>query len=326
LVTLPVPRVFDAATIRAAVDLDTEVVMVVEAAFASLGREDVVMPPVLRLDIPGRPAEMDVKTAWLPGVPVFCLKVSTGFFDNAARGLPSLGGMMTVLDAQTGHVRAVLLDQGWLTDVRTAAAGAVAARWLARDDARVAAIVGTGAQARLQARALAQVRPITRWVVAGRDLTKARAAAADIAAATGCEAVAVDSVETAVRDADVIVTTTAATAPLVRAEWLRPGQHVTAMGADAEHKQELDVQVLARADRVVVDRRAQCVRLGELHHAIAAGVIDAADAVELGEVVIGRAAGRPSRDAITVCDLTGTGAQDTAIAALALARLETAGR
>ncbi|MCU0868158.1 MAG: cyclodeaminase [Burkholderiales bacterium] len=317
----PVPRVFDAPTLRAAVDLDLDVVATIEAAFAALGRGEGVMPPVLRLDIPGRPAEMDVKTAWLPDLPVFCLKVSTGFFDNAARGLPSLDGMMVAIDAQTGGVRAVLLDRGWLTDVRTAAAGAVAARWLARADATVAAIVGTGVQARLQARALALVRPIARYRVAGRDLAKARAAAADIAAATGREAVAVDSVEAAVRDADVIVTATASTTPLLRAQRLQPGQHVTAVGADAEHKQELDAQALARADRVVVDRRTQCERLGELHHALAAGVIDLGRVVELGEVVVGLAAGRTSPDAITVCDLTGTGAQDTAIAALTLARL-----
>lgn len=313
--------VVEEAALRAAVGLTAEAMAVVGEGFVALSRGRATMPAILRLDVPGRRAEMDVKTAYLDGLPVFAVKMSTGFFDNAALGLPSLGGLMVAFDAATGVVRAVLLDNGYLTDVRTALAGALAARHLARAGARTAAIVGTGTQARLQAEALRLVRPIERFLVWGRDPARARACAADIAARTGAEARAA-GLEEAVRLADVVVTTTPSTTPLVRAAWLRPGQHVTAVGADAEHKAEVEPAALALADRLVVDDRGQCARLGELRHAIAGGAVppDVAT-VDLGAIIVGDAPGRRSDDELTLCDLTGTGAQDTAIANHVLALL-----
>ncbi|MGH6953164.1 MAG: ornithine cyclodeaminase family protein, partial [Alphaproteobacteria bacterium] len=121
--------------------------------------------------------------------------------------------------------------------------------------------------------------------------------------------------------ADVVITTTPSKQPIVKAEWLHPGLHITAVGADLADKQELEAAVLARAHLVVCDRRAQCARMGELHHALAAGAVrDEGAVAELGELVLGRAPGRRSNDEITVCDLTGTGVQDSAIAALAYER------
>jgi ornithine cyclodeaminase len=309
------------AALRSSVGIDAEALEAVAGAFAALGRGGVVMPPVLRLDLPDGRGEMDVKTAYVPGLDGFALKLSTGFFGNAALGLPSLGGMMTLLDARTGHVRAVLLDNGYLTDVRTALAGALAARHLARPDATVAGIVGTGLQARLQLEALRLVRPIERVLVWGRDGGKAEALAAEIRARHGLAAEALPDTASLVRASDIVVTTTASRAPLVSAEGLHPGLHVTAMGADAPEKQELDAAVLARADLVVVDRRSQCERMGELHHAAAI----AAPVVELGTVVAGLAPGRTSDTQLTVCDLTGTGAQDTAIALFAFERAKRLG-
>lgn len=304
------------AALRSSVGIDADALEAVAGAFAALGRGGVVMPPVLRLDLPDGRGEMDVKTAYVPDLDGFALKVSTGFFGNAALGLPSLGGMMTLLDARTGHVRAVLLDNGYLTDVRTALAGALAARHLARADATVAGIVGTGLQARLQLEALRLVRPIERVLVWGRDGGKAAALAAEIRARHGLAAEAVPDTTSLVRSSDIVVTTTASRTPLVSAEGLHPGLHVTAMGADAPEKQELDAAVLAGADLLVVDRRSQCERMGELHHA---GAVPA-PVVELGTVVAGLAPGRTSDTQLTVCDLTGTGAQDTAIALFAFER------
>lgn len=312
--------------LRDTVALDRAAMAAVARAFAGLARGEVVMPPVLRLDVEAENGEMDVKTAYVPGLDGFALKVSTGFFNNAARGLPSLGGMMTLLDARTGHVRAVLLDNGYLTDIRTALAGAIAADHLARHGATVAAIIGTGLQARLQAEALALVRPLTRIRVWGRDPEKAQRCASDIAARTGIVAEAAPTAEAAVADADIVVTTTAAKAPLLRAEWLSPGVHVTAMGSDAEGKCELFPEVMGGADRIIVDRRSQCERMGELHHALAAGAVAADAAIdELGAVVDGRVPGRRSDAEVTVCDLTGTGAQDTAIALFAFERARARG-
>jgi ectoine utilization protein EutC len=306
--------VLEEATLRARVTISREAMAVVEAAFAALGRGGVVMPPVLHLDLPERNAEMDVKTAYVPGLPSMALKVSTGFFDNPKRGLPSLSGMMTLISAETGRVEAVLLDNGYLTDVRTALAGGIAADRLARADARIAGIVGTGLQARLQLEALRLVRPVERVLVWGRDPAKAEALARGLEAELGLPVAAVP-LERVVREADVVVTTTSAREPLLMAEWLHPGLHITAMGSDAPGKQELDPEVLGRADRVVVDRRSQCERLGELRGALAAGTVSPDRPIdELGEIVAGSKPGRRSAEEITVCDLTGTGAQDTAIA------------
>lgn len=316
--------VIDEATLRARVGLTREAMAAVEAAFAALGRGEVTMPPVLHLDLPESNAEMDVKTAYVRGLPAFALKVSTGFFDNPKRGLPSLSGMMALISAETGRVEAVLLDNGYLTDVRTALAGAIAADRLARPDAKVAGIVGTGLQARLQLEALRLVRGIERALVWGRDPGKAEALAAEMAVKLGLP-VATAPIERVVREADVLVTTTASREPLVRAAWLHPGLHITAMGSDAPGKRELEPEVLARADRVVVDRRAQAERLGELRAALATGAIRPDRMVdELGEIVAGIKPGRGSPTEITVCDLTGTGAQDTAIALHAMQPVDAA--
>ena len=120
------------AELRRLVSLDLTTVDVIEAAFATLARGGVQMPPILSMHLPELNAELDVKTAYVPGLSGFAVKISPGFFDNPARGLPSTSGLMVVLSSQTGRVRAVLLDNGYLTDIRTAAAGGVAARWLAK--------------------------------------------------------------------------------------------------------------------------------------------------------------------------------------------------
>ncbi|SDD61109.1 cyclodeaminase [Rhodospira trueperi] len=324
---MPAVRIVTEADLRAAVALDLDAVACVERAFAALTGGGVVMPPILRLDIAEANGEVDVKTAYVPGIDSFAIKISPGFFDNPKLGLPSVNGLMTLFSAKTGLLEAVLLDNGYLTDVRTAAAGAVAAKLLARPDARRAAVIGAGLQARLQLEALALVCPLESAAVWARDAGKAAACASDLSERLGIPISPAPSAEVAVEGTDVILLTTPSPEPLVKADWLRPGQHVTAMGSDAEHKNELDPAVLARPDvDYVADSLAQTRRLGELHHAIAAGVV-AADASfpELGAVVTGAAPGRASPDRITVADLTGTGVQDTAIATLALSRVTRAG-
>jgi ornithine cyclodeaminase len=277
------------------------------------------MPPILRLDIPEHAGEVDVKTAYLPRFESFAIKVSPGFFNNRSLGLPSLNGLMLVLSARTGLTEAVLLDNGYLTAVRTAAAGAVAARWLARKDAKRVAIIGAGEQARLQLKALMLVRDIEHVTVWARDPQRAARFAQETEGVT-CETA--DSVHEALKHADIAITTTPSREPLIHARDLHPGLHVTAMGSDAEHKNELAPDVF-NAARYICDRLQQTRVLGELHHAIDAGIV-AGDATfaELGQVIAAQAPGRTSDTDVTVCDLTGTGAQDTAISALAIARAE----
>lgn len=312
--------------IRGAVTMDGAI-RVVEEAFAALSRGEARLPGVIGLEIPESRGEVHVKGAHLAGAPYYVFKVASGFWSNAERGLPVSGGLMMAFDAATGAPAAILLDNGYLTDLRTGAAGGVAARHLAKKSPQRIAMIGAGIQGRFQLRALARVLgglpPVAAW---SRNPETVTAYAREMAAELGAEVEAAPSIEAAVSGADLIVTSTPSREPLVRAEWLAPGAHVTAVGSDGPDKRELHVDVLARADRVFADRLSQCLRLGEIHHAVEAGVLREADvAGELGDVILGRVPGRRSDEEITVADLTGVGVQDAAIAALALREAEAAG-
>lgn len=317
---MPRIRILTEGALRQLVKLDTEAVDCIEDAFRTLATGGVEMPPILSMPIHDFNGEVDVKTAYVPGVDGFAVKISPGFFDNPSLGLPSTSGLMVLLSSRTGRVEALLLDNGYLTDVRTAAAGAVAARHLARDDATKAAILGTGLQARMQLTALCLVRPIEQATVWGRDCAKAQKLAEELTTALDFRVTPVTEARDAVRGADVIVTTTPATAPILHANWLEPGQHVTAMGSDQSGKNELDPACLAKADLYVADRVSQTRLLGELRSAVAAGTMEDRDYPELGAIIAGKATGRMSDRDITIADLTGTGVQDTAIATLARSR------
>jgi len=305
--------------LRELVPLDLAAVGAAETAFRALGEGRAIQPPVLALEIAPRNAEVDIKTAYIEGLSQLAIKASSGFFDNPNRGLPSLSGFMAVLSAETGRMEAILLDNGYLTDLRTAAAGALAGRELARPDARVAGVLGTGLQARLQIEALCLVRPVERVLVWGRRDDAARSYADEMATRVGVPIEVCPTAEAVVRGADIVVTTTPAREPVVLADWLHPGLHITAMGSDAAYKNELAPEVLERATRFVCDVESQSLTLGELGAAVDSRLVtDQSSRTELGAIVCGRAPGRLRDADITVCDLTGTGAQDTAIAAHAL--------
>lgn len=311
------------ADLRRCVPLDLAAVEVVADGFRALTGQGVQMPPVLSMAIPEHNGEVDVKTAYVPGLDAFAMKISPGFFDNPKIGVPSLNGLMVLLSAHTGLVQALLLDNGYLTAIRTAAAGAVAARTLARKGPVRAGVLGAGEQARLQMQALALVRDVSDVTVWARDAAKVDAYVREMTGVLGVPVRGAPSPEVVVRECDVVVTTTPARAPLVRAEWLHPGLHITAMGSDTAEKNELDPAVLSRADLFVTDRTTQCAKLGELHHAISAGLH--VPAVELGVFVQEEGDARPSEESVTVCDLTGTGVQDTVIANHAYAAAQKAG-
>ena len=323
---MPKINILTEADLRDAVALDAEAVACIEDAFRSLATKSVVMPPILHLEIADANGEVDVKTAYVPGLESFAMKMSPGFFDNPKLGLPSLNGLVVVFSARTGLVEALLLDNGYLTDLRTAAAGAVAAKWLAREDARRAGIVGSGVQARLQLKALTLVRPIESASLWARNSDKAAACAAELSAELGIPVAVSPDIASLAAESDILVTTTPATAPLIEAEHLKPGLHITAMGSDADYKTEVAPAALAAADLYVCDRQSQCELLGELHHALEAGAVEPGRRYpELGQIIAGQAAGRASDQAVTLCDLTGTGVQDTAIASLARGRAEARG-
>ena len=316
-------KILTETELRQVVHLDLAAVDCIEKAFGLLSTGKVVMPPVLSMALKDANAEVDVKTAYVPGFDGFAIKVSPGFFNNPLIGLPSLNGLMILFSAKTGLVEAVFLDNGYLTDVRTAAAGAVAARHLAPKEVKTAGVMGTGVQARLQLRAAHLVRPFEKALVWGRNMDKAESTAADLRKDLGIPVEAVEDPAQLAAESQLVVTTTPATRPILSADWLHPGLHITAMGSDQDEKNEIDPQVLHRSNLVVCDRIAQCELLGELRSALAAGAIeDQSSIVELGDVVSGNRAGRQGDEDITFCDLTGTGVQDTAIATFARSRLE----
>ena len=285
---------------------------VVRDAFRALHRGEATLPAVISLPFTAPEGVAHIKAGHLHSDEVWTVKVSTDHYHD---GGPTVhGGLMLVLSAVDGALAGVLLDNGYLTDLRTGGAGAVAADLLAREDAKTVAIVGTGNQARFQLEALRQVRQIETLHIASRSIERAQAFADEV----GLSARAFDSVRGAVAGADVIITCTPSSAPLLQADWLEAGVHETAVGSDEPTKQELDPDVLARADVIAVDDRSQAARFGELHHALEAGVVKEADVVTLGELLEGAAAGRTRPEDITVADLTGVGVQDAAIAAFVL--------
>ena len=290
----------------------------IRAAFKADGEGRTRVPPVINLDIPGARGEFHIKTAHITGVPHVAVKVASGFFDNPSKGLPSGSGLMALFDAATGLPVALLLDNGFLTDIRTGAAGAVAADYLARQQIRAVGVIGSGVQARFQVECLRVVREFSK-VVAWSPTPARLHAYCEEMRAKGFDVAPAASASDVCKAADLLVTATPAHQPLVQCGWLRPGMHVTALGADSPGKQELDTECLLRADLVVADRVSQCSAFGELSHAQGAAVH-----AELGEIVAGRKPGRTAEEQLTIADLTGVGFQDTAIASAALSWIQPA--
>ncbi|MFT4012713.1 MAG: NAD(P)-binding domain-containing protein [Paracoccus sp. (in: a-proteobacteria)] len=304
------------------ISVDDAAVQAVRDAYMAISDGRANLPPVGHIAFPGARGDCHVKYGHIAGDEVFAVKVAAGFYDNPALGLPSSTGVVLVFSARTGQIQALLNDEGYLTDLRTGLGGAIASFALCRPDARRFAIVGSGTQAYWLARAIGHLAPgpveIALW---GRNPDRARALAARLARA-GTAVEVEPELEAACRRADVIVTVTPAAAPLVRAEWVRPGCHVTALGADSPGKQELETALVAQADRRVSDMLSQSLDHGEFATARAAGLIAARDCVELGAVLSGAAPGRRRPQDITIADLTGVATQDIAMARAVLARAQ----
>lgn len=310
--------IFKEEEIKQSIQINRESIAVVEEGFTHLADGKATMPPIMRVDIPESNGEIDVKTAYIQGFDTFAIKVSAGFFNNYQKGLPSGNGMMLLVSTETGIPQAVLLDNGYLTDVRTAVAGTVAAKYLAKEKLKTVGVIGAGSQARYQMIALKQVRDFKEIIVYGPTANRVEQFVLDMQKKLDVNVVVAPSVESVVKESELVVTTTPSKTPIIKPEWLHPGLHITAMGSDAEHKQELEASVLTKANLLVCDVKTQCFRLGELHHGLTADILtENSDIIEVGELTSGKKKGRSSDQQITVCDLTGTGVQDTAIAIFA---------
>lgn len=297
----------------------------VEEAFRLWALGEVQPPAVLGVHVEG--GGFHVKAAALRGERhYFAAKTNGNFPGNPGRnGLPSIQGVIVLCDADVGTPLAII-DSGSVTEIRTAAATAVAARHLARPARVEVTLVGCGAQARSQLRALAVVRGLSGVRVLDLDGAAADAFARGMRAELGVPVEAVDDLAGALAQSDVCITCTTSRSPVLHPGMLRPGTFVAAVGADNPEKHEIAPELMG-SSKVVADSLAQCREIGDLHHAIVAGVMGADDVhAELGAVVAGLRPGRESPEEVIVFDSTGTGLQDVAAAVIAFERAVAAGR
>lgn len=297
---------------------EIDLIPAIEEGFRRYSAGQAVVPPVgeLLLD----KGEVHIKYGYVQDGAYYVIKIASGFYGNTALGLPTSNGMMLLFSQETGEVAAILLDEGYLTDTRTAVAGAIAAKYLAPDNVHRIGIVGTGIQARLQLQHLREVTACRDVLVWGRGAPQLEAYREEMAALGFQVEMTLDTVDLQ-ESCNLIVTTTPASEPLLHAAYVRPGTHITAVGSDVPHKQELEGQILARADLVAADSIPQCLERGEIYQAIKAGLLEADQLLELGQVISGDVPGRTNAEQITVADLTGVAVQDIGIATAVVQRL-----
>ena len=293
----------------------------IEAGFVLYSQGRVQVPPVGFLHFDDPPGDVHIKYGSVTDGEFYVLKMASGFPNNVALGVPVADGVILVFSRATGALELVLHDECWLTDMRTAAAGAVAARHLAPSTVNHIGIVGTGVQAALQLELLRHVVDCRSCIVWGRNRAHVHALIERLQVQPAFQAWGLEFREAADIDAltsqcELIVTTTPAKDPLIRSDQVRPGTHITAMGSDDHGKQELDAAVLGRADVVVADSVSQCVDHGECFHAVQDGLVDEGAIGELGTVIEDPTSGRTDDRQITVADLTGVAIQDIQIATM----------
>jgi len=283
----------------------------IENGFIAYSQGRAVVPPVGELVMRDPPGDVHIKYGYLTGDDYYVIKIASGFYENPKLGLPSSNGLMLVFSQKTGALEAVLLDEGYLTDIRTAIAGAIAAKYLAPSKVERIGIVGTGMQARLQLEYLAPVTDCREVLVWGRSADKLAAYEQDMTE-KGFRVSTTTNADDVMASCKLIVTTTPATSPILSGQ-AQPGTHITAVGSDTHDKQELDAEILSRAELVVADSISQCIERGEIYQALKSNAITEAGLVELGSIIAGDATGRESDDQVTVADLTGVAVQDIQI-------------
>lgn len=288
-----------------------DLVPAIEAGFAAYSAGQAEVPPVgeLLLD----KGDVHIKYGYLKDDEFYVIKIASGFYDNPALGLPSSNGLMLLFSQQTGELISILLDEGFLTDTRTAIAGAIAAKYLAPKQVERIGIVGTGTQARLQLIYLKRVVACRDVLVWGRGKKQLAQYHTEMEKYDFQIEMTTD-ITNILHTCNLIVTTTPATSPLLHLSDLQSGVHITAVGSDTPDKQELEAAILGQADLVVADSISQCLVRGEIHQAIKTGYLTENKLIELGNIIKGKANRRTSDNQITIADLTGVAVQDIKIA------------
>ncbi|OIS92850.1 ornithine cyclodeaminase family protein [Brucella cytisi] len=312
-------KVFQIDDIRSAAEA-MDLTSVIEAGFVAYSDGKVVVPPVGELLFAQPPGDTHIKYGYIHNDEIFVIKIASGFYDNPSIGLPSGSGLMLVFSQKTGFLQSILLDDGYLTNIRTALAGRIAARYLAPRTVNAIGIYGTGAMARLQLTYLASETDCREVVVWGRSEEGLDRYCEDISA-LGYSVTPTRKSSDVTDACNVIVTTTPSVQPLIIASQVRPGTHITAVGSDTPEKQELDGRILGIAKVVIADSIEQCRSRGEIFHAIREGHLSENGVLELGNVIKSGAKARASESDITVADLTGVAVQDIQIAKAVCERL-----
>ena len=284
----------------------------IEAGFSAYSNGEVVVPPVGELNFEDPPGDVHIKYGYIRDDDVYVIKIASGFYQNKLLGLSNGQGMMVVFDQKNGKPLGLLQDEGYLTDVRTAVAGAICAKYLAPNNIQAIGIIGTGVQARMQLEYLKNVTDCRSAIVWGRSksaLNQYRTNMAD----SGFIIETTMALDQVTDNCNLIVTCTASEKPLIIKDQIKGKIHITAMGSDTPNKQELDSNVLSKADLIIADSRSQCEVRGEIHHAIKNKIVSMDSIVELGEIINGDQQGRTTGSKLTVADLTGVAVQDIQI-------------
>jgi len=308
--------ILDREKIEDLIDYD-KAVMAIQEAFIAVNNGGVNLPPVGHIAFDNQGADCHIKYGHILGQENFVIKVATGFPNNAQFNTPNNNGLSLVLSAKTGEVKAVLHDEAVMTDIRTGIAGAIASKVLAREDSKSVLIIGTGIQAQRQIEAHREIfSKELEFLIWGRSIEKAKVVVEQMS--TIADFQIETDLKTACGKADIIVTTTGTFKPIVKSTWVTPGTHITAVGADAPGKQELETELVICADRIITDLNSQCLDHGEIATAEQKGLLDHNKLAELGAVLAGKTTARELEAQITIADLTGIAAQDIAIANVVL--------
>lgn len=290
-----------------------DIISPIERGFVAYSNGDAIVPPVGELLFNNPPGDVHIKYGYIVGDEYYIIKVASGFYDNPKLNLPSSNGLMLLFSQKTGSLCGILSDEGYLTDLRTAAAGAIAAKYLAPRTVNEIGIIGTGTQARAQLQFLKNITQCRNAIVFGRDPNKLLQFKTEMEK-DAFQIKTTQIIEDITSSCNLIVTTTSSSLPILFSNQIKKGTHITAIGADSPHKQELDASIFNLADVVVADSINQCVERGDVSHAIRKNIINKDKLIELGNVISGICDGRTSEDQITVADLTGLAVQDIQIA------------
>ncbi len=291
---------------------DLDPLSLIRDGFIAYSEGKCVVPPVGELSFENPPGDVHIKYGYIEGEDYYVVKIASGFFENIDIGIPNGQGMMLLFKQKTGECEAILLDNAYLTDVRTAVAGVICAKEFSNEVESIG-VAGTGLQARMQVLYLKNITPCRQVIVWGRNEDKMKVYKRDMEE-EGFNVKYSSDIEFLTNNCNLIITATAGTEPLIDANHIKPGTHITAMGSDTPDKQELTTKLLEKADLLIADSISQCIIRGEISHGIRSKLIQKEDLIELGDILNKKVKGRVDPSQITIADLTGVAVQDIQIA------------